>query len=239
MFFRHLLLFLLFNLFIAASSSNLIFAEEQTENTHSNIQKRPAPPRRIPPNKVKPGGGLDFARQACIDDTESLTALIPVDNPVLTVSSHPSFLFYIPDAPSAMQSGEFSLFTADEKSRIYSTSITFEQTPGVIKIDLPPSEEYALEKGKLYHWYFKINCQSDANSLTYLDVNGWIKPVEATFARQSKIDTADPDIWYDAIAKVAEDLINFPQDAAIRDRWKKLLKYIDLEELENIPVIKK
>ena len=237
MFLKRLFLLLVLNLLLIVFFNNL--AAAKNENSNQTSQKRPPPPKRIPPNQVKPGGGLDFARQACQKKAESLIALVPAENPVLTIQPYPSFLFYIPDVASAIQYGEFSLLTADEKSRIYTTVITFQQTPGIIKIDLPPSPQYALEEGQLYRWYLTIHCQKAVNSAIELNINinGWIERVAATPGRKLKVDLGMSDIWYDAIAQVAEDLMTSPEDPTLLARWLELLKEIDLEHLVNVSLV--
>ncbi len=212
-------------------TSSLSFAE-----TNSST-KRPAPPRRIPPNKVKPGGGLNFSQQSCSNSNESLTALVPINNPVLTAKAHPSFLFYIPDPPAAISYGEFSILTADEKKRIYQTSITFDRTPGIIKINLPPEEQYALKSDRLYHWYFKIYCQNSSNTARFLDVDGWIERVPLTPAIKSQLADSSSSIWYDAIAKEAQEIITNPHTLPRTQSWIELMKHIDGEHLTDIIII--
>ena len=235
MFFRKILLLLALNVIVLPGQINLV-KSQSLENRDRLAPKRPTPPRRIPPNKVKPGGGLDFGQQACSQGQKSLIALIPVENPVLTAQSHPSFLFYIPDSASAISHGEFSLFTTEEKTRIYSTEITLDSTPGIIKIDLPPSPQYALQTDKPYHWYFKVYCQKELGSQTFLDVDGWIERVALTPSRVRQIEAASPEIWYDAIAQTAKSLIAAPQDPAVRDRWFKLLQHINREHLFDVGI---
>ena len=205
------------------------------ENSTSNT--RPAPPPRIPPNRVKPGGGLNFARQSCGENSASLTALVPVDNPVLTTQPYPSFLFYIPDAPTAISHGEFAIFSADEKQQIYSTTVNFERTPGIIKIDIPPLEQYALEEATYYHWYFRVYCQDSMDVRQSLDVDGWIQRIALTPTIESQIEARSPDVWYDAIAFTAENLITTPSSLLVSQRWVELLQHIDLEYLVNYPII--
>lgn len=235
MFFKQILIFFSFGLIpmsqIIATNPTPPVSQTQEEN-NSRSRKRPAPPKRIPPNKVKPGGGLDPSRQSCTKNNESLTALIPIENPVLTTKAYPSFLFYIPDPAIAIDRGEFAIFTANEKTRIYATTIILEptQTPGILKIDIPESAQYALQPETYYHWYFRVYCQNSANERESLDVNGWIKNVTLTPARKREIATASPDLWYDAIAESLENPL-------MRDRWIKLLRQIDLEHLTDYPVI--
>ena len=211
------------------------WSKTQTDHTSKNEGQRPRPPRRIPPNKVKPGGGLSFSQQSCGNPHSSLTALIPINNPVLTTQSHPSFLFYIPDPASAIAYGEFSLFTAEEKTRVYTTKINLQNTPGIIKIDLPNTEQNALAE-QPYHWYFKVYCQNTLNSALLLDVDGWIERVPLTPSRAAQIETASPEIWYDALATTAQNLLSQPEDMAVRDRWLKLLQFINREYLVDMNI---
>lgn len=210
-------------------------ARERTVSSRTSSKKRPSPPRRIPPNKVKPGGGLDFARQACVDDTKSLVALVPTDDPVATTKPYPSFLFYVPDRPSNINYGEFSLLSADDKSRIYQTSITFEETPGIVKIDLPSDPQYALEEGKLYHWYFTIFCHNDSESIS-LDVDGWIQRIPPTSTRKEKIEATSTDIWYDSFIFVANNSLDFPHSPKMQLHWFEL-RQINLEHLVKAPIL--
>lgn len=236
MFLKILLLLLTINIGIFFKNSSVNAGEQSTKPTNSS-RKVPAPPKRIPPNKVKPGGGLDFSRQACSKDSESLVALIPIDNPVSTTQPFPSFLFYIPDQATSINYGEFSLFSADDKTRIYKTSVAFENTPGIVKIDLPSDPQYALEEGKLYHWYFKVFCQDNLETSVSLNIDGWVQRISLTPARKEKIEAGSMEIWYDSIVFIADNLINHPRSAEMQLLWLKLLQHINLEYLIEAPII--
>ena len=236
MFFNKIFLLLVLGIFTVSVSSESVAKSTNRSTANSTSTKRPLPPKRIPPNKVKPGGGLDASHQSCEVDDSSLTALIPIDNPVLTTQSNPSFLFYIPDEAAAISHGEFSLFTAEEKTRIYSTKIDLKNTPGIVKIDLPSSPQYALKTEQPYHWYFKVYCQNESDSPQVLDVDGWIERVHLTSSRVSQIEAASTDIWYDAIAITAQNLIATPDDPEVRDRWIRLLEFIDRSHLGDLQI---
>jgi len=218
-------------------SNALVNAEEQSTKPTNSSEKRPAPPRRIPHNKVKPGGGLNFSRQACSEDNESLVALIPIKNPVFTTQPFPSFLFYIPDKATSIDRGEFWLLSADDKTSIYKTSVAFENTPGIVKIDLPSDPQYALEEGKSYHWYFKILCQDNFETSASLNIDGWVQRVPLTPTRKEMIEAGSTEIWYDSVVFIANGLINYPRSEEMQFLWLKLLQHIDLEHLKEAPII--
>lgn len=215
----------------------LINAREKPVKPNNYSGKRPAPPKRIPPNKVKPGGGLDFSRQACTENSKSLVALIPIDNPVSTTQAFPSFLFYIPDQARNINHGEFSLFSADDKTRIYQTSIAFKNSPGIAKISLPSAPQYALEEGKSYHWYFQVFCRDNFETSVSLNIDGWVQRVPLTPTRKEMIEAGSSEIWYDSIVFIADNLINYPQSEEMQLLWLKLLRYVNLEYLKEARII--
>lgn len=225
---------------IALGLSSLLsyptLAQIQTSTLLS--QAPPPPPRTPPPNQTKPGGGLDASNPSCKSTSKPLTALIPAKNPVLTTSEHPTFLFYVPYGSNEVRFGEFSILVGlDEKTRLYKMRFTLPQTPGIISVTLPSAPEYALEEGQYYHWYFKLYCQTNASSQPDVDVNGWVQRVALTPERERQIKAATPDIWYNALANIAESLRASPQDATLKNNWVNLLKSINSEDLAQEPLV--
>ncbi len=201
-------------------------------------QNPPPAPRTPPPNQRKPGGGLNESNSSCNSTSKVLTAVIPVENPVLTTREHPTFLFYVPYASDEVRFGEFSLLVwPEEKTRLYKTRFTLPQTPGIVSITLPSAPEYALEEGQYYHWYLKLYCKANTSSKPDLDVNGSVQRVALTPELEGKIKAAAPDVWYDALANLAESLRASPQDARLRNDWLNLLKLIGSEDLAQEPLV--
>jgi hypothetical protein len=196
-------------------------------------------PRTLPPdNKPVPGGGLNPSNSSCKSTSKSLTALIPIKNPVLTTRQHPTFLFYVPYTSDEVRFGEFSLLVGlEEKTRLYKARFTLPQTPGIVSLTLPSKPEYALEEGEFYHWYFELYCQTNTSSQLDLDVNGWVQRVALTPERERQINAATPDIWYDASVNLAESLRTSPQNAKLRNDWLNLLKFIGSEDLAQEPFV--
>jgi hypothetical protein len=183
---------------------------------------------------------------SCSSSNQTVTALTPVENPVFTIAEHPIFLFYVPDNPEQVRFGEFSIFTSDEKTRVYRIRFTLPPTPGIVSVGLPNLPEYTLAQDQSYRWYFKLYCQnnsssesdlSDLSDSSDLNVNGWVQRIEPTSERQHQIERVSPDIWYDALANLAEKLRTAPQDRMLQERWANLLSTIGLENLSSVPLV--
>jgi len=219
--------------------TNLISYPSAAQTYLSDLisQTPPDPPRTPPPNKTKPGGGLNPSNYSCESTSKPLTALIPLENPVLTTSEHPTFLFYVPFESHEVRFGEFSLLVwPQEKTRIYKIRFKLPKTPGIVSITLPSLPDYAIEEGQSYHWYFKLYCEGNPSTQPDFDVNGWVQRVALTPERERQINSATPDIWYDSLANLAEGLRASPQDATLRNNWVNLLKFIDSEDLAQEPL---
>ena len=194
--------------------------------------QRPRAPRRFPPNRVRPGGGLDSIAQSCAPTNPPLTALVPEENPVYTTAAHPTFLFHLPDSPESIRYIEFIVLSADEKEQIYAAQLTPTES-GIVAISMPSSSSRSLEIDQTYHWYLNVHCQNIADVPS---VNGWVQrlsplavnartntlaemptdeltnePTEAPVGEAASQPSealptrTRPLIWYDAIAQVAAE----------------------------------
>ncbi len=214
----------------------------QTVVQRSSPPLPPPPPSTPPPNSTRSGGSLG-ASSTCVNsaqtdvqtDSQTLIALVPIENPVLTTSAHPTFLFYVPYGSKQVKFGEFSVLTGSaETTRLYRTRFTLPETPGIVSISLPSNSE-AIAKDVFYHWYFKLYCQENTSSRADLEVNGWVKRVEPIAAQSDQ--TAMPVVWYDTIADLADRLRTSPQDSALKNRWRALLTLIRAEDLAEKPFV--
>lgn len=198
-------------------------------------QAPPAPPTTPPPNRTRSGGSLgDEATCGALD--KNLMALVPVENPVLTASEHPTFWFYVPYGAEQVEYGEFSILVGPaETTRLYQTRFTLPSTPGMVSISLPNSPAYALKPDTPYHWYFKLHCLDSPT--TSLQVDGWVQRVALTPERQRQIADSSPEVWYDALTAVAQQFSANPQDAALQNRWRTLLTHINAADLIQEPIV--
>jgi len=233
---------LAFAIIIALAIITISPISVQTYSAFFLSQSPPKPPQTPPPppprdNSTRPGTGLDPTNPNCKKTSKSITALVPIKNPVYTTSEYPTFLFYIPYNPEDIKSVDFSLQTEDGKKRIYKAAVTLAKTPGIISVSLPKSPNYALELNKYYVWYLKLNCEPYTRSTTDLSVNGFVARVPLTSERQQQINTATPDIWYDSVASLAQRLLANPQDEKLKIQWIKLLESAELRDIAEEPLV--
>jgi hypothetical protein len=158
-----------------------------------------------------------------------------------TVAERPTFWFYVPYTLTPAHRLEFVL--QDETGNdIYKTSFTQSGTsPGVVGVELP-STAAPLEAGKMYHWFFSIECSPDEAVL----VDGWVQrvPLNALLERQLEQATpkekialyANNHIWHEALTSLAELRRQNPEDDKLKEDWVTLLQSIDLNAIAQEPI---
>ncbi|MEM8805021.1 MAG: DUF928 domain-containing protein [Cyanobacteria bacterium P01_G01_bin.38] len=164
----------------------------------------PDPPSAPPPRgRRQPGGSLGD-QASCPTAPKPLTALIPDRGLGQTLSEEPTFWFYIPYTAEEVQLGEFSILTQDETQRLYKTYFTLPTRPGFMSIQVPRQAASELIDGQYYHWYLNLYCASIAQP--DLKIDGWVQPVARTPERVQQANNLSPDVWYDVVSMLAEQL---------------------------------
>ncbi|MBE9065604.1 DUF928 domain-containing protein [Leptolyngbya cf. ectocarpi LEGE 11479] len=191
------------------------------------------PPTRRPPSGNRtPGGGL--GEFVCPATSQKLTAITPIDVQGNTLSTSPTFWFYMPYTTDEIESGEFSVLSEDDSDRVYKTSFKLPDQPGFVSITLPDSEASRLQEGTYYHWYLQLNCAADAEAKTPLNIDGWVQRIPSTPELEDEVINQSPDIWYDSLDYLAQQLQN---GSGSRQDWETLLTSVELDELTQEPVI--
>ena len=232
--------------------SSLVAPVKAQQNSPEPGAIRFAPPalvNRGAPTGRRRGGA---SRGQCPEVEKPLTALVPATRKPLgegqgsvesvwglTVSERPTLWFYVPYSLTPKFPIEFVL-NDEQENYVYRASVTVSQSqPGVIKLTLPPT--VTLETGRMYHWYFLIDCKPD------VDVHGWIRriPLNPTLASQLQQSTpkervalyANEGIWYDALTTLAELRIANPQDTSLMNDWASLLQSVGLDAISREPLV--
>jgi hypothetical protein len=163
-------------------------------------------------------------------------AILPEQNPVYTMLAQPTVLVYVPYGATEVQSAEFSVLVGiDETQALYRTRLDLPDAPGVVRITLP--SEVAIAPNEFYHWYFKINCAGNTTRRADLTVDGWFQRLPATPERQQQITSGTPEIWYDAIAQIAQQLQQTPADNRLKTQWAALLQSVGAERAIASPIL--
>lgn len=169
-----------------------------------------------------------------------LTALVPDNQPELTVEPYPTFWFYIPAYNSRVEFAKFMLLDANNHPVLKQPILVkLPESSGIAKFTLPKTEsvwlkERSLEVGKSYYWFFSVVCNPRKPSLDP-NVKGAIERVERTSRQESQLKNAPVEqpylvyakngiVWYDSLTRLIEERDSYPED------WMALLQRFELPE---------
>ena len=214
-----------------------VWAQGSQQSTGSNLPE--VPPTPPPPEGSRtPGGGLSEDTASCLEKQQPLTALTPKNGQGSTLSDQPTFWFYMPYMPEEIEKGEFSLVTQDEIQRLYRISFKLPETPGWVSISWPDSADINLTENAYFHWYMNLYCAGNETTQPDMKIDGWVQRLAWTPERAQKVDAASDEIWYDAIARLAEQLqVDSPAATTLQQDWAALLESVELGDLTPAPVV--
>ena len=201
------------------------FTKQVLANESTNSDSREGlPGRRV-------GGGTR-------GESLPIVALVPETSEGLTTLANPTFFFYVPPTASP-QMAEFVL-NDESGETVYEKKITLDANSGVLEISiLADAKIKSLEIGKNYRWYFAVvpNAENRSNDIY---VTGWIKRVQPSAEVVSQLKNLPPldritvytrnNLWYDAVATLAELRRSRPNDPAVQTRWRELLRSVNLDD---------
>lgn len=177
---------------------------------------------KLPPGSRTPEGKLGGG-STCKETPQPLTAFVPTDAKGLSTRTNPTLWFYVPYAPTDLESAQFLLVNLDGKKTLYQTPVQFSNTPGVVSIALPPG---TIAPDQSVRWYLRVNCKGNTKPKPDLQLNGWITRVPAT----------TPNPWYDQLDQLAQRRLAQPLDPKLQADWQALLKTVKLEPLAGAPL---
>jgi hypothetical protein len=189
-------------------------ASGRAETSRQNRSEPPAAPDTGTP-KGNPTPGTSRPEATCPKTNKPLTALVANKGSDYTRSEYPTFWFYIPYTPDRISNMEFLLLNGKEDRTVYRTAIALTQKPGIIKITIPSSPQYAIKANENYRWYFMLDCEPDRSDEPDRVVDGWVQRKPTNFQQE---------FWYDTIANLAERYAANPENSEIKAAWVNLLK---------------
>ncbi|HIK04143.1 MAG TPA: DUF928 domain-containing protein [Trichormus sp. M33_DOE_039] len=182
------------------------------------------------------GGGT---RGECSFGDKKLIALVPESNLLVTTSSQPNLLIYLPPTttPKIL---EFVL-QDDQENIIYEKNFTTKKYPGIVSISLPEHKSLPqLAIDKRYRWFFSMICNPNMRE-NDVSVDGWITRVKLEPNMAQKLESATSTeqvsmyanlgIWQDALVKLAKLRYNNPNDPELVAQWSQMLQVLKLETI--------
>lgn len=154
--------------------------------------------------------GTTGKRGGCTGETETvLTALAPYKHTGQTISTHPTFAWFVPDSQSFPM--EVRLYRYDTNGgRELLQTMELQSVPGIMKQSLP-EDKPGLSVGERYLWQVVIFCdrnQPSGNLVTEAEIDVVEMPADLETALATTTDSieraklyAEAGVWYDAIAE--------------------------------------
>ena len=218
-------------------------AKEEKKNNHSR-RLPPAPSTGAPEGDFSAGGTRDnrHKNNVCGVDKEQIAYLLGNKNREFTSSAYPTFWFYIPDLGNKIARMNFAVRELETGKKIYNRVIKGTKEWGIIGIDLPKEQKYALSPEVNYTWSLKLDCaQTDRESEIALE--GWLTrlPLGSTSQFQNQLATTSEaekhtvylqhNLLYDALTQLAQHRIAKPNNIQIETAWNQLLATLGWQEL--------
>jgi Domain of Unknown Function (DUF928) len=227
-------------------------AAQQTppKKTKLKLKDRTQPP--APPSRGFPAvRDAAISRGNCLNPGAELVALAPkfvqkglkngdTEQSVWgqTTMEYPTLWFFVPFTDRSTQL-EFVLQNQNDEI-VYRSSIPTPTKDGIIGVEIAKSQK-PLELNKHYHWTLKakVSCGGSAPEKKYVD--GWIQRVSLPggsdiFSNPTQT-YVDRGIWYDAVTSLAQQRLNEPNSAQLKQDWRNLLGSISLEEIAEHPLL--
>ena len=231
----------------SSGSGNLNSTPSASASSVTPAQSRPRkksrPSKYVPPRtNARPQRLISGGSRGCNQPgNASLTLLVPPSHLPLTISRHPTFLFYLDNLPS--RSLLFSLVEPGMIEPIWETKLTLTQ-PGLVTLKLPP-DSLGLEIGQEYYWTVAILCNEkrpSQNAYARAAIKRISPPAKIANQIVSEPDNGDKaqiyaqlGLWYDALASSYQDYLQGVGKSQMNAYFWQLLAQIGLEKI-RLPV---
>ncbi|WP_204104623.1 MULTISPECIES: DUF928 domain-containing protein [Spirulina sp. CCY15215] len=195
----------------------LISQSDPADNANSGTPKG----KRSPGGTRKPGDPIG----TCPAKNKDIKAIVPENVQGITTQDYPVFWFYIPYTETEVHSIEFSLVNADQFETVDRIPVTLKNTPEIVAISLPQTQENALQPDRTYKWNLVINCtEKELGEENDILLYGFIEknPLE------NQGESAG--FRYDEVTEKAEFYRDSPNNIQTQSEWRELLHSINLEE---------
>ena len=209
-------------------------------NLIAEVTYPPTEDRGAPSRTTGSGTRGECGGSIAHSETEKLTALTPLNNISTTVNPHPTLYFYVPAVEQGTAELTIYNWTKRDRTPVYQTQLTLDQTSGIIKVTVPDTVE--LKPNLTYAWNLSIYCDSNpAQTAQYVD--GWLERVNLPHDKQAQLQQlqqqplavaklyAEAGVWNETLEILSQMRSTYPQI------WKEFLASVGLNHLEEYPMI--
>ncbi|MBD2014973.1 DUF928 domain-containing protein [Microcoleus sp. FACHB-53] len=216
-----------FPLHVLSSPALASFAE------HPGTKFKYVPPYRGTPRRTQGAGtrGEDESQEV------TLKLLVPNDHTGQTLSSHPTFFWYVSEIPE--EPVEFALVESGVAQPIFVQQLQLEKA-GIMRLEMPENLP-GLVPGKEYRWTVSLVSNANRRSQDTF-AQSWIKRVAETPALNQQLATAKSErdrasiyaeagLWYDAINVLLKAQSTNSTDRSMREAFLSLLDRAGLTEV--------
>ena len=187
----------------------------------------------------------------CGNEITNLTALAPHSHVGQTISTHPTFSWYVPDSESLPMEFHLEEYN-DQGDRHRIQKIELQSTPGIMSLSLPETLP-GLEVGRRYRWQVVLLCRPNYPSRA-LVAGAEIELVETPSTLKTGLATVhdrtqrahlftESGFWYDAFAELQgannsqvallEDLSSLENATGQHTQSTQLQQIIELERRQS------
>ena len=200
---------------------------------HPGTKFKYVPPYRGTPRRTQGAGtrGDDESKEV------TLKLLVPNDHTGQTLSSHPTFFWYVSEIPE--EPVEFALVESGVAQPIFVEQLQLEKA-GIIRMEMPKNLP-ELVPGKEYRWTVSLVSNANRRSNDTF-AQSWIKRVAETPALKQQLAKAksardrasiyaQAGLWYDAVNVLLNAQSTNPTNGSIREAFLSLLDGAGLTEV--------
>ncbi len=217
-----------------------------TNSALAEYQKPPNTENDAPDSRSTSISGIRGSSGGCRGmETTSLTAIAPYTHIGQTNSTHPTFVWFVPDRqsyPVELQLSEYSPQSANGKGNTI-FKVRLQSSPGIMSYSLP-KDQLGLSSGQKYVWQVAILCNPNRPSED-LVFSAEIIVVDTPMSLQKQLTTvsdslakaklyAEVGLWYDALAEVVQTKDNSLAQKSTYELIQELAAIEKLNQEENI-----
>ncbi|MEM6611138.1 MAG: DUF928 domain-containing protein [Cyanobacteria bacterium P01_C01_bin.72] len=222
---------------LAGTTSRVATAQNKSIYTTKRHKVTFEPPQGNRPEESVGGASRgDQCPTDSMDQSLSLTPLLPVGSRSLTMESHPTLLVYIPK--TSAKTALFSIRDANEDYD-YLTKMTISDRAGIVSLTIP-DDAPALDVNQEYQWSLSLLCDNklrpdspvaQGDIMRVATDNSLIDQLGHADLLESAVIYGKAGLWDETISSLAELKSINPTDQDISDNWEGLLTSVGLENV--------